>query len=272
MKRLILIFCLMVTALMSRAQIFEGIVKDAKTNGVLPYVNVGIIGKSVGTVTDSAGRYKLNLSGHDADTLKLSMIGYVPVSYQVAAFTGGNHKIVLLQPSVTQLKEVTVKNRKWKEGILGNTSRSDHSNAGFTDNRLGHEMGAVIKIKRSPTYLKKFNVHISNAPAYPVKLRLNLYSLKKGMPDKLLQNQNIYVDVVAGQKDIEVDLTPYGIYVDDNFFAGLEWIETSKGHGLMFSAYLSILGSGAVISRETSQAQWEKEGIAGLGFNVLAEW
>jgi hypothetical protein len=88
----------------------------------------------------------------------------------------------------------------------------------------------------------------------------------------LLQNQNIYVDVLAGQKDIHVDLVPYNIFVDDNFLASLEWIENGKGHGLMFSAYLSIFGSGAVISRETSQAIWEKVGIAGVAFNVLAEY
>ncbi|RYU92553.1 carboxypeptidase-like regulatory domain-containing protein [Mucilaginibacter terrigena] len=272
MKRLLLVTLLSATALFANAQVFNGLVKDAKTNLPLPYVNVGIIGKSVGTVTDSAGRYKINLAGHDADTLKLSMIGYVAQTYTVAGFVSANKQTILLQPSVTQLKEVKVTNKKWKEVILGNTSQSDNSNAGFANNRLGHEIGTVIKIKKSPTFLKKFNVHITNPPVYPVKLRLNFYTLKKGMPDQLLQNQNIYVDVLAGQKDIHVNLEPYNIYADDNFFASLEWIENSKGHGLMFTAYLSLFGSGAVIARETSQAAWEKEGIAGVAFNVLAEY
>ncbi len=272
MKRILFVALLILPSLFANAQVFEGLVKDAKTNLPIPYVNVGIIGKSVGTVTDTAGRYKLNLAGHDADTLKLSIIGYAPVIYKVALFVSDTHKTVLLQPSTTQLKEVRVSNRKWKEGILGNDSRSDNSNVGFSDNILGHEIGTVIKIKKSPTFLKKFNVHITNAPLYPVKLRLNFYSVKKGMPDQLLQNQNIYIDVLPGQKDIQVDLQPYSIYVDDNFFAGLEWIANSKGRGLMFSAYLSIFGSGAVITRETSQATWEKVGIAGIAFNMLAEY
>ena len=272
MKRSLLAVLLMTFGLSANAQVFEGIVKDAKSNLPLAYVNVGVIGKSVGTVTDSTGRYKLNLAGHEGDTLKLSMIGYVAQTYKVSAFVRNAHKAILLQPSINQLKEVKVSNKKWKEAILGNTSQSDNSNAGFNDNRLGHEIGTVIRIKRSPTFLKRFNVHISNAPAYPVKLRLNFYSLKKGMPDQLLQNQNIYVDVLAGQKDIRVNLDAYNIYVDNDFFASLEWIETNKGHGLMFSAYLSLFGSGAVISRETSQAFWEKEGIAGVAFNVLAEY
>ena len=274
MKHILFTALLVASALFANAQAFEGIIKDAKTNQPLPYVNIGIIGKSVGTVTDSAGRYKINLANHDTDSLKLSMIGYAAQTYQVATFVknAGTYKTLLLQPSVTQLKEVKVSNKKWKEVILGNTSQSDNSNAGFRQNILGHEIGTVIKIKKSPTFLKRFNVHITNAPLYPVRLRLNFYTLKKGMPDQLLQNQNIYVDVVAGQKDIHVDLVPYNIFVNDDFLASLEWIENGKGHGLMFSAYLSLFGSGAVISRETSQAVWEKEGIAGVAFNVLAEY
>ncbi|MFD0763351.1 carboxypeptidase-like regulatory domain-containing protein [Mucilaginibacter lutimaris] len=272
MKRILFAALFILPSLFANAQVCEGFVKDAKTNQPLPYVNVGIIGKSVGTVTDSAGRYKLNLTGHENDSLKLSMIGYAPAIYKIASFATDAHKTILLQPSTTQLKEVRVSNRKWKEGILGNDSKSDNSNAGFRSNRLGYEIGTVIKIKKKPTYLKQFNVHITDAPAYPVKLRLNFYSLNKGMPDQLLQNQNIYVDVMPGQKDIQVDLQPYSIYVDNNFFVSLEWIANSKGRGLMFSAYLSIFGSGAVISRETSQASWEKVGIAGIAFNVLAEY
>lgn len=274
MKPILFVALFIFSALLVNAQTFEGTVKDAKTNSPLPYVNVGIIGKSIGTVTDSAGRYKLNLGDHEADSLKLSMIGYKALTYRVADFlkNSDSHKVLSLQPSVTQLKEVKISNKKWKEVVLGNTSQSDNSNAGFHDNRLGYEIGTVIKIKRSPTYLKKFNVHISNAPSYPVKLRLNFYSLKNGMPDQLLQNQNIIVDVLAGQKDIHVNLEPYTIFVNDNFFASMEWIENSKGHGVMFSAYLSLFGSGAVISRETSQAAWEKVGIAGIAFNVLAEY
>jgi hypothetical protein len=38
---------------------------------------------------------------------------------------------------------------------------------------------------------------------------------------------------------------------------------------LMFSASLF---SSAMISRETSQAAWEKEGLAGVGFNVLVSY
>ncbi|MDB5126599.1 carboxypeptidase-like regulatory domain-containing protein [Mucilaginibacter sp.] len=274
MKRILFVALFLIPSLFANAQIFEGLVKDAKTNLPLPYVNVGIIGKSVGTVTDSAGRYKLNLANHDTDSLKLSMIGYKALTYQVANFlkNANTHKTLLLQPAVTQLKEVKVNNHKWKEVILGNTTQSKSSNAGFRDNRLGYEIGSIIKIKKSPIYIKQFNTAIASEITDSVKLRLNFYSVKDGMPDQLLQNQNIFVTVKKGQQNLNVNLEPYNIYVDDKFFVSLEWIQNAKGHGVMFSANLSLFGGGSIISRDTSQDKWEKVSIAGIGFNVLAEY
>jgi hypothetical protein len=64
MKNSILISLFTIWALFAHAQVFDGVVKDAKTGVPLPYVNVGIVNKGVGTVTDNAGRFKINLSGH----------------------------------------------------------------------------------------------------------------------------------------------------------------------------------------------------------------
>jgi len=273
-KRLFLAAIIILQSLFANAQVFDGLIKDAKTDEPLPYVNVGVIGKSVGTVTGTNGRYQLKLAGHDADSLKISMIGYNALTYRVSDFlkNANSHKILLLQPSVTTLKEVKVRNHKWREVVLGNTTQSKSSNAGFENNRLGYEMGTIIKIKRAPTWLKQFNTAIASEVTDSVKLRLNFYSVKDGMPDQLLQNENIFVTVKKGQEQLHVDLRPYNIYVDDKFFVSLEWIENAKGSGVMFSAGISILGGGGIISRETSQAKWEKVDMFHIGFNVLAEY
>ena len=271
MKHIYFVILFVSMTLFAHAQTFEGVVKDAKTNLPLPYVNVGIIGKSVGTVTDSAGRYKLNLTDHAVDSLKLSIIGYKSLTYQVDDFVKNvnSHKTLLLQPAVTILKEVKVNNHNWKQVILGNTTQSKSSNTGFTSNKLGNEIGTIIKIKKSPTFLKQFNASIAREIVDSVKLRLNFYNVKDGIPDQLLQNQNIFVTIKKGQEKINLNLEPYNILVEDKFFVSLEWIQNSRGDGVMFSA--SLL-SGSILSRETSQDKWEKVGIAGIGFNVLAEY
>jgi len=270
MNKLITIILLTTCFVSAKAQTFTGIVKDARTGETLPFVNVGIIGKGIGTVTDDKGHYAINLSNHDADSIRFSMIGYAPKVALISDFKqSGNRVDIALATSSKELKLVNITNRKWKESVLGNTTKSQNTNAGFNSNALGHEIGAIIKIKRAPTRLKRFNASISVGAADSVKLRLNIYSVKDGLPDKNLLQQNIYTTVRRGDKEVNIDLEPYNILVDDKFFVSLEWLQNTGGHGLMFSA--SLLSS-AIITRETSQDKWEKVGIAGVGFNVLAEY
>lgn len=272
MKKLLLFVVLVLLQhIIAHAQVFDGIVKDAKTNQNLAYVNIGIIGKANGTVTDDNGYFKLSLTNSNSDSLRISMIGYIPKTYLVSDFimryTPG--QIIMLAPAIHQLAEVKISGRKLKLAVLGNTTQSKSTDAGFTSNKLGNEIGEIIKIKRPPTLLKQFNASLANPPSGSVKLRLNFYSVKDGLPDKIIQQQNIFVTINKGQEQITVDLTPYNLVVNDKFFVSLEWIENAPGPGLMFSA--SLLSS-AVISRETSQAAWEKIGIVGVGFNVLVAY
>ncbi len=255
----------------AHAQVIDGIINDAKTNEKLQYVNIGLIGKATGTVTDNNGYFKLTLNNNNADSLKISMIGYVSKAFLISDFLRNYNgtKVISLSPDNRQLKEVKVYSRKPKESILGNTTQSKTTDVGFTSTLLGNEIGAIIKIKRTPTHLKQFNTSLAHPTTDSVKLRLNFYSVKNGKPDTILQHQNIFVMVKKGEEKITVDLEPYHIYVEDKFFVSLEAIENSNGQGIMFSA--SVL-SGNIISRETSQANWEKIGIAGIGFNVLASY
>jgi hypothetical protein len=252
---------------LAHAQVLNGVVKDAKTSQNLAYVNVGIIGKGIGTVTGTDGHFALTLNNNAADSLRISMIGYLPQTFLVSKFKPG--AAIALVPDVRQLSEVKISGRKLKESILGNKTRSKTTDAGFNSNELGNEIGEMISIKRSPTYLKQFNASIARETSDTVKLRLNFYSVKNGRPDTILQQQNIFIKVQKGQDNISVDLTPYHIVVTNKFFVSLEWIENAPGPGLMFSA--SLLSS-PIISRETSQANWEKIGIAGIGFNILAAY
>lgn len=266
-KLLLSLIALLLYTACANAQVVEGFIKDAKTNETLPYVNVGIVGKSIGTVTNAEGRYKLDLKGHTTDTIKISIIGYRPVIYSTASF--GNNKTILLQPETIQLNEVKVRNKKWKTGILGIVRRSEGSNVNFGSNRLGNELAALIKIKRSPTVIKKFNAFLTAPAADSVKMRLNFYSIKNGMPGEILQRQNIFVTVAKGQQMIDIDLEPYNVIVEYDFFASLEWIQNTTGRGLSFAGRPF---RGSVYIREISQDGWVKSGWLGLGFNVTAEW
>ena len=262
---------LILSACFAHAKKIGGWIKDAKTGETLPYVNIGIVNRAIGTVSDVAGSYVITLTSDPSDSLKFSMIGYKTQAFTVKELANRQGDLnISLVADVKQLAEARVTNRKWKTAVLGNTTKSQSTSAGFHDNKLGHEIGIIIKTKRSPTWITHFNASIVKNDLDSVKMRLNVYSIKDGMPDKNLLHDNIFVTVKKGQKAIDVDLTPYNIMVEDKFFIGLEWIKTEPGHGLMFSA--AFFFASPIISRETSQAAWEKLGIAGVGFNVKAEY
>ncbi|SKB29599.1 carboxypeptidase-like regulatory domain-containing protein [Daejeonella lutea] len=271
MKSLLVVFLMLIGTLQGLAQTtFEGTIKESSTNKPLSYVNIGVIGKNVGTVSDDEGKFKLTIpSSYSNETVRVSMIGYGTLNYKVSEFAKViSDQQIVMRPSMYELPAVVVSNKKLKEKILGNTTESQTTTAGFTSNKLGNELGIVIKIKKSPTFIKSFQASVVSKDNNPVKLRLNFYNVKDGLPDKLIQDKNIIVSAPVQNGKLVVDLQQYNIVAEDDFFVSLEWIENDSGR-IVFSS--SIL-KGAIIARETSQGAWEKVGMFGIGFTVKAAW
>jgi len=272
MKNITLLLLLLPSLFINGQNTFKGNLSDKTTKEALPYVNIGIIGKNVGTVSDINGNFELKLPDeNDNDTLKISMIGYENLMFLVSDFKKNITKKPNLELSqkTTELREVVISARELKEKILGNKTESKTMVGGFTSNELGNEVGIVIKIKRSPTYINQFSTFITSNKYDSLKFRLNFYDLKDGLPNKRITNQNIIITSKIKEGKLTVDLSKYDIIVEDDFFVSLEWIENLGEKGLYFS--MGLLGS-PVISRYTSQGDWKKVGAVSLGFNVRAKY
>src|SRR5471030_120333 len=113
MKPVFIALLLFLSAIGAKAQL-TGVVKDANTGEALPYVNVGIPSKGIGTVTDDKGAFKLNAGNNNADSLRVSMIGYLPQYFSIGDFKK-QANVVKLIPTNIQLKEVKIVNRKYTE-------------------------------------------------------------------------------------------------------------------------------------------------------------
>ena len=84
--------------------LITGKVTDASTGEPLPGVNIVVKGTSIGTLTDSDGKYSLNFTGGDG-VLVFSFIGYTVKEVPVA---GKNVIDLELAPELTGLDEVVV--------------------------------------------------------------------------------------------------------------------------------------------------------------------
>jgi len=246
-----------------------GQVLDATTQEPLPYVNIGLVNQNIGTVSDESGYFELEVPANQYNdaTLRFSMIGFESRDFILKDYLDLQILTISLEEKATALEEVvlTTQRNKYQTKILGNKTTSQLIYAAFTTNKLGNEMGFIVRGRKNPMILKKFNVSLVENDYGPIRFRLNFYSLKDGLPDQTLLNENIIVETDISSGIVSKDLTPYEIVIDQDFFVSIEWIEDLGPGKLFFSG--GFFGS-PLIAREVSQGSWSKVGSASVGMNV----
>ena len=272
-KSLLLLSCCILSLFLSLpigAQTFViGQVIDAATKEPLPYVNIGLLNKNIGTVSDETGYFELevNTEQNSRDTLRFSMIGFETKSYTLNDFINQNEIEVYLTEKSTALDEVILssKRKKYQTKILGNKTTSKALYAAFTSNKLGNEMGFIVRARKHPMILKKFNISLVENDYGPIKFRLNIYDVLNGLPNKTLLKDNIFIETEESSGIVSLDLTTYEIILDQDFFIAIEWIEDLGPGKLYFSG--GFFGA-PLFAREVSQGTWEKIGTVSVGMNV----
>lgn len=252
---------------------FPGKVLEVDSEMPLSYVNIGIIGKNIGTTSNGEGLFELKIPEENyQDSLRFSMIGYDSKTMLVADFVkmAEDSTAVFLSGRVEKLVQAVVSARKFtKEKILGNKTDGTIMVGSFMPRR-GYEVVQKIKIKKEPTFIKSFNVHLASRKLDSLVVRLNIYEVKKGKPGKSLLNENIFIsNQNITDRLLSIDLSEYNILVEDDFFIGFECVEYFGKNDLGFCA--SFIGP-RIFEKETSQANWNKINIVSLGFNVTAKY
>ena len=271
--KVILIVALLLVSLdaYNQKKHYQGKTIDSISGEPLPFVNIGIVGKNIGTVSDINGDFQIELNEKfDKDTLKISMVGYKSLAGRVSDFKKRllEHPTVEMKEDPVVLNEVIVGHKKLKKKNLGTKPLTSSTNFRFISNKLGTELAVKINIKRQPTYIISFNALIAKNKHDSVKLRLNFYDVKDGLPGKHILKENIITVCTMKRGKLTIDLSEYNIEVDEDFFVSLEWLENLGKKGLYFS---SKLGNNTFV-RYTSQGNWTKVGIVSVGFYVTAEY
>lgn len=133
-------------------QIVTGKITDKQTGEAMPGVNIVVKGTSIGTVTDSEGRYSVNVTGTDA-VLVFSFIGY---NASEVLFEGRTVIDVVLTSSTQSLNEVMVVGygTQKKINVIGSISQISaekfkNRSVPLLSNALSGQMTGVTVITRS---------------------------------------------------------------------------------------------------------------------------
>lgn len=236
-------------------QTIKGRVLDADSKQPLSYVNIGIPGKNVGTVSNSGGEFEFPITEKNSnDTIKFSMIGYSSYTENIKDLkTRSNSLEVYLKQTIYKLKEVTILGENYKE-VIGNAKKSLWISVGMGKENLGSEIGVLIKLKHSPSYLKTAHLYISTNNNKKVELRLNIYKVLNGMPGNSILHEPIYIETTLKSGIWSVDLSKYNIEVIDDFVISVEYVKNIDFQGLYFHC---IRGQIPSYTKAASQSNWE---------------
>ena len=281
MKSFSILAILYFSFFVSFSQNFSGQIIDVESGKPIPYVNIGIIGKTVGTASDANGFFKIELiNKFDNDTLGISCIGYVSKKYQIRNLKDevkNPEKVKIeLSPKVYQLKEVIIKPLKPKIYTLGNycDANSSYGNA-FYSEQLGTEIGVLIKLprKNNKAYLQSFRFYVGEFTFQKFPVRLNIYNLKNNRPNENILTEPIYFEIKSEGEYI-INLENYSIILNEDFFISLEYYkipDRTIGKLIFCANHRKNINKGNSYFRFTSQSNWEPEPIDNVGFSVQIE-
>ncbi len=246
------------------AQPYSAVVVDGGTGAPVAYANVGLPGKNRGTVTDSAGRFTLDIPA-DADTLAVTMLGYQSARQPVRTLPGGR---IRLLPKAAPLREVVVKARAARQRWVGNRTRNPFYNIGLGNCKPGYGIGVLMEAPWTPSFLEEVRFNVSRCSYDSLFLRLVVLRLDGGVFTPVLDHP-IYIRESRQQATdgFTVDLRSERIAVAGSFLVGIEVVRDLGPGDFMLSAK----GRGApTYIRLNSEAGWSTDYAGGGAVGISA--
>lgn len=251
----ILICLLLCISVSLKAQVM--IIGDIKSlNGnKIEYVNIGIPGKSRGTVSDKDGHFSIQISASEkTDTLVFRHINYLAKSISIKDLMSSKMNEIVLADKENTLSEVIVHSRKIKKTWINKGMRMP----GYAEpNILGEEFGTFINVSKFNGITKcRFNVISCNYDS--VIFRFNVAPSEKTAP--------IYSKCITVYKDTKKRTYETAMSIplieQKEIFVSLEYVYSYGTGGIKIPIYF-----GNAYSRNTSLDSFTKLPVR-LGFAI----
>jgi hypothetical protein len=246
----------------------------------IPYVNISIIGKKIGTVSNQKGEFTLDSKKiFNTDRLLFSHLNFKSLEALVPKIT---KKITLLEKNEL-LEEVVLlkRKKKVKRQEIGTIKKRKMVTLYSFSKGLGNEIGKLIKVKKNREYeLLECKIQVAKLDFENVTIRINFYKVGlNNQIDKLPYNSNNIIAKVDKEGNISIPLKEYYLFIDFNFLVSIEWIdfelkenkkENKKEKNLI--EYASNLYNGPLFYRQNKNVKWEEQKLKyniGLGISLV---
>ncbi len=264
----------------SYSQELTGQVLELGSRTSIPFVNIGIVGEDIGTVSNLDGEYQLNISeASGSDTLRFSYIGFQPYDIDVNSIRkNGLSSPILLEEKVFELNEITVESKKLvsktvgvrkKDGYPIPLFRKAKTEVPFPQKNYRHEIGTLFS-GNGFVYLDKVQINFSEVSLDTLDLRINVYSVQNGVFENILK-EPVYMTITDIKKNPSpmVDLTEHNLSLQDDFLITIENYQRIPNSSVRIFANLkSKGGSFPTYYRSNSQSNWENLKVKSADFGL----
>lgn len=212
----------------------RGLVIAMPENEALAYVNIGIPGTSTGTVSNERGEFTLNLSRDLLDEVVVfSALGYHTEERTIRElFQSSDRNVIRMQERTLELGEVGISASRLEDEFLGLQEVGfNWMSAGFEEKSPGFELAVKMQARRYPSILQHIRFYVNYNPGRSAIIRINVYENNDGVPGRNVVTENIIFRTTQTHGWVRLNMEPYRVVVQDDFFVSLEWVENLEGDG-----------------------------------------
>ncbi len=247
MNKFLYTCCLILLPLIVQAEfVLKGKVTDEKGQPI-PFVNIGFVGTSIGTVSTVEGNFTLFFDEipEAVSPLRISCMGFEAKELTLSESSLAEPLLIQLKESTLQLEELLVKSGVLETKAYGNTSEKTamKTNLAISDKpnmNLGAEIGRKFRLGDDPNYISKLKFFVAFNNFDTLMIRVNFYELESGKPTELLQQKAILRQVVGHKSGwVTFDLEEENLVLSGTFVASVEWVGASK-RGTDFGLNISM--------------------------------
>ena len=204
---LLLLFCLNWFS----SQTIHGTIVYNETKQPVPFAKIGILNENLGDIADEKGNFSLDFTNvNKSSNLIVEVAGFKPYQIFVGKFINQSNHQIFLEERITDIMEVVISAKKFKDANLGYNSKSKKIHIDYlSKNSVGakkryseeelnqpqSEIAISIETKKN-TKLIKINLNFAQFTLdKPIPARFNIYDEKDGKPNQLVNSQDLVFEV-----------------------------------------------------------------------------
>lgn len=270
LKKFFLFILLIPFLIQVQGQTVKGFLKDNDTGKGIGFVNIGIIGKNKGTVSNENGTFNLHLTNNEIyDSIRFSIVGFNSRIISVRSLLNNSIDTITLEQTNFKVPEVIIKYKKIKNILLGTSIPESKIGNGFFWNDLGCELGTLVDPKYK-VRVNDINLNIALCTYDSVIYRLNIYSYDDNQNFKNILSEPIYLAFTNKniKTPVSIDLRKYSIVISGKTMVAIQLIkDLPDGRLLIQSDYDN---SNHSFNRLSVESPW-REVPGGIGIYLTGQ-